>query len=105
DRPDARGRCLDVNFVTKIGHRKRARGAGNLLMRRLGGRCWFRVFECLIDELKELGAVENFNEWGALGVGGNDPYGGGVVVADSMTVRVISIDCGGKLALRIHRTQ
>ena len=56
------------------------------------------------DELVELGAVDYFNEGRAFGVvGGDDPYGGGVLDADALAEGVVGFDFSEELALGVER--
>ena len=56
--------------------------------RRLLVRCsnWsgFGIGDGLVDELEELGAIDDFDKGCALAVGGGDPDGWGVLDADAL---------------------
>jgi hypothetical protein len=59
------------------------------------------VGDGFVDQLVELGAVDDFHEGRAFGVGGDHPDGGGVLDADALAEGVVGFDFGGQLALRV----
>jgi len=52
--------------------------------------------------LKQLGAIDDFDEGSALAVGCGYPDGGGVLDADALAECVVSLDGGGEFALGIE---
>src|ERR1039458_6984393 len=63
------------------------------------------IGQCLIDQLEQLGAIDNFNKRSALAVRGDHPDGGSVFDADALTQRVIGLHFARKLALGVDRSE
>lgn len=88
----------------RTGHTFRVRPSGvasrEVLFPGGGGGC-LGVGEGLVDELEEFGAVDDFDEGGAFGVGGGDPDGRGVFDADALAEGVVGFDEGGEVALGV----
>jgi len=81
-----------TSFVAShpCGRKNRKDGAPASILDYFALAGWFG--EGFVDELVELGAVDYFNEGRAFGVvGGDDPYGGGVLDADALAEGVVGL--------------
>src|SRR5260370_3583731 len=79
----------------------RGRLGGVLGWGRGGGRGGLGVGDGVVDELVELGAVHDFYEGGALGVGRDHPDGRRVFDADALAERVVGFYFRSEFSLRI----
>ena len=68
-----------------------------------GFRGLFRGGFChgLVDELEELGAVDDFDKGRGMVAIGDHPDGGRVLDADALAEGVVGLDLGSQLALRV----